>query len=77
MKFDVEIPVLGGMTRVEIKTVREDKGCAAHIAFISERALSGACLMLGRFGIPHRFSGNDEIRLGSPLKISLNRIIRH
>lgn len=60
MKFDVEIPSLNGIARVEVKTVQEGDVWAAYIAFASERTLNDTCLMLGQTGIPHRFTGPGE-----------------
>ncbi len=60
MKFDVKIPSLNGMARLEIKTVREGDGWAAYISFVSDRSLDETCLMLGHLGIPYRFSGPSE-----------------
>lgn len=57
MKFDVQLPSLNGIARLEIKTVQEGGGWAAYISFVSERALNETCLMLGHLGIPHRFTG--------------------
>lgn len=60
MKFDVKIPSLDGIARLEIKTVQEGDGWAAYLAFVSERTLAETCLMLGHLGIPYRFSGTSE-----------------
>ena len=59
MKFDIEIPSLNGVARLEILTVREGNRWAAYLSF-SDRTLNEACLTLGRSGIPHRFSGTSE-----------------
>jgi hypothetical protein len=60
MKFDVQIPSLNGIARVEIKTVQEEDRWAAYIAFASGRAANETCLLLGQSGIPHRFTGSAE-----------------
>ncbi len=60
MKFDVQIPSLNGIARLEIKTVQEGDGWAAYISFVSDRTLNETCLMLGHLGIPYRFTGTNE-----------------
>lgn len=60
MKFDLEIPSLNGIARVEVKTVQEGNFWAAYIGFASERTPNDTCLMLGQTGIPHRFTGSSE-----------------
>jgi hypothetical protein len=60
MKFDLQIPSLNGIARLEIKTVQEGDGWAAYISFVSDRTLNETCLMLGHLGIPHRFTGINE-----------------
>jgi hypothetical protein len=59
MKFDVEIPSLNGTARLEIKTVQEGENWAAYLSFSSDRSLDETCFMLGRSGIPHRFTGTS------------------
>lgn len=60
MKFDVDIPSLNGIARVEVKTIQEGNIWAAYIAFASERTLNDTCLMLGQAGFPYRFTGPTE-----------------
>lgn len=60
MKFDVKIPSLNGVARLEIKTAREKKGWAAYLSLIYDRTLDETCLTLGHSGIPHRFTGHSE-----------------
>lgn len=60
MKFDVKIPSLNGIARLEIKTVQEGSEWAAYISFVSDRTLNETCLMLGHLGIPYRFTGPSE-----------------
>ncbi len=60
MKFDVKIPSLNGITRVEIKTVQEGDGWAAYISLVANRTLNETCLVLGHLSIPHRFTGSSE-----------------
>ena len=60
MKFDVKLPSLNGIARIEIKTVQEENGWAAYLAVIYDRGLGETCLMLGQSGIPHRSMGNSE-----------------
>jgi hypothetical protein len=60
MKFDVQIPSLNGVARVEIKTAQEEDRWAAYIAFASGRAANETCLVLGQSGIPYRFTGGAE-----------------
>ena len=60
MKFDVKIPSLSGVARLEIKTVEEENGWAAYLSLIYDRILNETCLTLGHSGIPHRFTGLNE-----------------
>lgn len=60
MKFDVKIPSLNGIARVEIKAVQEGDGWAAYISLVANRTLSETCLVLGHLGIPYRFTGPTE-----------------
>lgn len=60
MKFDVQVPSLSGIARLEIKTVQEGDGWTAYISFVSDRTLNETCLMLGHLGIPYRFTGPTE-----------------
>ncbi len=60
MKFDVKLPSLNGVARLEIKTVQEENGWAAYLSVIYDRGLGETCLMLGDSGIPHRFTGKSE-----------------
>lgn len=60
MKFDVKIPSLNGVARLEIKTVQEKKEWAAYLSLIYDRILKETCLTLGHSGIPHRFTGHSE-----------------
>ena len=60
VKFDVKIPSLDGIARLEIKTIQEGGGWAAYIGFVADRTLNETCLMLGHLGIPYRFPGPSE-----------------
>ena len=60
MKFEVDVPSLSSVARVEIRVVREGKEWAAYLSFVSDRILDDTCLMLGRSGIPHHFSASSE-----------------
>lgn len=60
MKFDVEIPSLDGIARLEVRTVQEKDGWAAYVGFVSDRSLDETCLMLAHRGIPYRFTGSNE-----------------
>lgn len=60
MKFDVQIPSLSGIARLEIKTAQEESLWAAYIAFAGSRSADEACLVLGQSGIPYRFTGAAE-----------------
>jgi hypothetical protein len=60
MKFDVKLPSINGVARLEVKTVQEENGWAAYLSLIYDRILSETCLMLGHSGIPHRFTGKSE-----------------
>ena len=60
MKFDVKVPSLNGIARLDIRSVQEGDGWAAYISFVSDRSLDETCLMLGHLGIPYRFSGASE-----------------
>jgi len=60
MKFEIQLPSLKGIARIDIKTVQEDSVWVAYLSFAADRTLSGTCLMLGQSGIPHRFTGASE-----------------
>ena len=60
MKFDVQLPSLKGIARIEIKTVQEDGLWAAYLSFVADRTFSDTCLMLGQSGVPHRFTGESD-----------------
>lgn len=60
MKFDVQIPSLNGTAQLEIKTTREKNQWAAYISFASARSADETCFMLGRSGLPYRFTGKVE-----------------
>lgn len=61
MKFDVEIPSLNGLARVEIRTVKEEEDrWAAYLCFVTDRPLADTCLLLGERGIPYRFTAPSE-----------------
>lgn len=60
MKFDVQLPSLRGIARVEIKTVQEGDKWAAYLSVVTDRTLGDTCLTLGQSGIPHRFTGESE-----------------
>ncbi len=60
MKYDLEVPSLGGMARVEIRTVREGDVWAAYLGLAATAQKEDVCLLLGHEGVPHRFSGSSE-----------------
>ena len=60
MKFDVQLSSLKGIARIEIKTVQENDAWSAYLSFATDRAAGETCLVLGRSGVPHRFSGLSE-----------------
>ncbi len=60
MKFDVQVPSLNGIARLEIITAQEKKSWAAYISFFSDRPQNETCIMLGHLGVPHRFTGPSE-----------------
>lgn len=60
MKFEVEVPSLKGVARLEIKTVQDKDGWAAYLLFNTGRRLDDTCLLLGQSGIPHRFTSPSE-----------------
>jgi hypothetical protein len=59
MKFDLEVSSLGGVVRVEIRTVREGDVWAAYLGLVAAQR-EDVCLLLGYGGVPHRFSGSSE-----------------
>ena len=73
MKFDVQVPSLKGIGRLEIKTVQEENSWAAYISFVSGRTLDETCLMLGHLGIPYRFTGPNEKEAKETAKKFLER----
>ena len=60
MKFDVEIPELEGVARLEIRNAREQDGWSSYIGFVAGQSAHPTCLMLGRSGVPYRFAGVTE-----------------
>lgn len=60
MKFDIEVPSLGGVARVEIRTVREGDVWAAYLGLVATAQKEDVCLLLGQKGIPYRFQGSSE-----------------
>lgn len=60
MKFDVQLPSLKGIARIEIKAVQDGDTWAAYLSFAADRTLDETCLMLGQSGIPHRVTGASE-----------------
>ncbi len=60
MKFDLEVPSLGGVARVEIRTMREGEVWAAYLGLVVSAQKEDVCLLLGHEGVPHRFSGSSE-----------------
>jgi len=60
MKFEVEVPSLKGVARLEIKTVQDKDTWIAYLLFNTGRRLDDTCLLLGQSGIPHRFTGPSE-----------------
>jgi hypothetical protein len=60
MKFDIQLPNLKGIARVEIKTTPEDTAWAAYLSLAMDRLLRDTCLLLGSAGIPYRFTGASE-----------------
>ena len=73
MKFEVDVPSLSGVVRVEIRVVPEGRAWAAYLSFVSDRILDDTCLMLGRSGIPHRFSASSERAAEEAAKIFLEK----
>jgi hypothetical protein len=59
MKFDVEVPSINGIARLEIKTVLEENLWSAYLTFATDRSLNETCLVLGK-GAPYRFAGASE-----------------
>lgn len=55
MKFDIEVPSLEGVARVEILCTREGEAWAAYVAFVANLRKEDTCLLLGQGGIPYRF----------------------
>lgn len=79
MKFDVEIPALNGIARIEIRSVRDGEGWSSYLGFVSDRTLPDTCLMLGQSGVPHRFSGQTEQEAAERAKAFLKnnyRVVR-
>ncbi len=60
MKFEIEVPSLKGIARLEIKTVQDKDTWAAYLLFNIGHPLDDTCLLLGQSGIPHRFTGPSE-----------------
>ncbi len=60
MKFDIEVPSLEGVARVEIRTVKEGEAWAAYIGLVAAVQKEDVCLVLGKKGVPYRFQGSSE-----------------
>jgi len=60
MKFDVEIPELEGVARLEIRNTGGQDGWSSYIGFVMGAGAHPTCLMLGKSGIPYRFTGSTE-----------------
>jgi hypothetical protein len=60
MKFDVEIPELESVARLEIRNAREQDGWSSYIGFVAGPSGHPTCLMLGKSGVPYRFTGTTE-----------------
>lgn len=73
MKFEVQLPSLKGIARLEVKAVQEGDGWAAYISFVSDRSLSETCLVLGQSRIPHRFAGASEKEVQEKAKAFLEQ----
>ncbi|MBI2358722.1 MAG: hypothetical protein HYV04_07405 [Deltaproteobacteria bacterium] len=73
MKFDIQLPSLKGVARIEIKTVQEGEAWAAYLSFVADRTLSETCLMLGQSGIPHRFTGASRQEVQEKAKTFLQQ----
>ena len=73
MKFDIQLPSLKGIARIEIKTVQEDSVWVAYLSFAADRTLSDTCLTLGQSGIPHRFTGASEKEVEEKAKTFLEQ----
>ena len=59
MKFDIHVPSIDGVVRVEIRS-DEDRGAwSAYLVLTGGVALEDACLVLARSGRPLRFSGES------------------
>ncbi|MGH7844674.1 MAG: hypothetical protein ACREQW_05845 [Candidatus Binatia bacterium] len=60
MKFDVEIPTLDAVARLEIRSAKDEHGWSSYLAFVSGRKLDETCLLLGESGVPYRFTGTTQ-----------------
>jgi hypothetical protein len=76
MKFDVEIPQLNGVTRLEIRSVREETGWSSYLGFVSDRGFNSTCLLLGESGLPFRFTGSTEQEATEEAKVFLQKKYR-
>ena len=59
MKFDIQMPEIGGAVRVEIRATREEGSWVSYLGLSFEQA-PDTCLLLGSGGIPYRFAGADR-----------------
>ncbi|MFQ5682587.1 MAG: hypothetical protein ACE5HC_04870 [Candidatus Binatia bacterium] len=76
MKFDIQLPSVNGIARMEIKTALEGAQWVAYISFVSGRPTNETCLMLGEQGIPYRFTGPSEQEVQKSAKQFLDKHYR-
>jgi hypothetical protein len=73
MKFDIQLPSVQGIARIEIKSAQEGESWAAYLSFVADRTLGETCLLLGQSGIPHRFTGASEKEVEEKAKSFLQK----
>jgi hypothetical protein len=76
MKFDVEIPDLDGVARLEIRNAREQDGWSCYIGFVAGQSAHPTCLLLGKSGVPYRFTGLTQSEAQERAKEFLQKTYR-
>ncbi len=57
MRFDIHVPSIDGVVRVEIRSVENGGSWSAYPILIGGGVLADACLVLAHSGMPLRFQG--------------------
>ena len=72
MKWDVELPGLDHVVRLEVKTRKEGERWASYIS-LAVSAHEHLCWLIGEGGLPFRFEGLTEEKVQAQAKDCLER----